>query len=69
MSDIDSLFPKRIIDEDAYTVEELMERTSTPRQTVAKRLQSAVASGEWEQVWKHASGRLMKAYRKRQTPQ
>lgn len=63
--DIQSLFEPRVIDETAHTVDEIAELTNVRRQVVSKKLQEEISGGSWELVYKHVSGRLVKAYRKK----
>ena len=58
------LFPKKIMDQSAYSIKELAEHSGLKDAQTYKRMDDAVNAGAWEQVWKVGdSGRIVKAYR------
>lgn len=55
--------PRKVIDENAFTVMEIAKALSVSRDTASKIAKKKVESGEWEQVWK-GHPRPAPAYRK-----
>ena len=61
---LSELFPVKVIDEGAKTIEEIASAVGMGRSQTERRMKDAVDAGTWEQVFKHAdSGRLSKAFR------
>ncbi len=59
-----ALFPHRVVDQSAFTIEELLAYSNLGRAQTARRVKDAVIAGTWEEVFKVAgSGRMVKAYR------
>jgi hypothetical protein len=57
------IFGRREYDEHARTIAELSEDTGISQSHMAKRVKGKIATGEIEQVWKHANGKTVAAYR------
>ena len=60
---VSALFPQKIIDESAETIQELCEKTGLYRQALNKEISRRVKSGVVEQVWKKSGRNLVPAYR------
>lgn len=54
---------KRVIDENAFSVQELADRWNLAYSTASHKAQTKCRSGEFEQVWKRGKDRLIPAYR------
>ena len=67
MPSILDTIPDRIIDDSAYTFDELREAKHTPFHVMIDLIKRNLGNGSWQQVYKHGdSGRLVKAYRLKQ---
>ena len=53
----------RIIDENAVSIADIIESKGIPRGSAAELRDMNLANGAWEAVYKHQSGRLIRAYR------
>ena len=60
---VSSLFNPKTIDESAETLEEIGLKIGLSAETVRRKMQPRLASGEVEQVWKQGRDRLTPAYR------
>ena len=56
--------PKRMVDETAFSVEEIAKAQNVARYTASLQAKKMVSDGKWEQVWKMGTLRLIPAYRK-----
>jgi len=56
---------RRIFDQNAWSVEDIVKETATNAQGARELANDNVANGEWEQVWKRSpkNGRPVPAYR------
>ena len=54
---------KRVIDEKALTIYEMVEETGRPWHYMSRHASDMVRIGKWEQVWKYNGKRVQKAYR------
>ncbi len=57
--------PKKTFDESAHTILEICETTGISRTRIYAMRKQKMKEGEWEEVWKKAGGRPVKAYRLR----
>lgn len=60
---ISETIAKKIFDDNAETIDELMLSTGATRHHIASLRDDGIKSGKWEQVWKKINGRAYKAYR------
>lgn len=57
------LFPQRVIDEKAFSLDEISAAKGYGRSQMSRYIREKVASGEIEQVWKHKGRIVVMAYR------
>ena len=55
--------PKKIFDQDAVTIEEIMADRCLSRHPATELRNLNLQSGAWEEVWKRVHGRAVRAYR------
>ena len=64
---LDSI-PDKIMDEDAASLIDIIKMKGIQRGAAAELRDMNLASGAWEEVYKHQSGKLVHAYRLKKKP-
>lgn len=56
---------RKVFDQSAETISELVEATGQTRSYIGKLAKAQIASGKWEQVWKKTGPKVVPAYRRK----
>ena len=67
MSPLAKDVPRRVVDENASTLSDLVRETGESEYWVKQFARKSVEDGRWERVWKHQGGKLTPAYRRKKS--